>query len=318
MARSVPMHRLWGYRMLGFLQTLIDAVSLGSLYALAALGIGLLFGILRLINFAHGDFITIGAYALIYPSANVIATVVIGGWHFVPLALAICLIVVAFALLSDRLVFRYLRRANSSSLMVASFAVGYVVQNLIPMIYGGRPKSIGLWPELTRMVTFFGLRIPMLQLVVIGVTIVLLVALVIFMNRTRYGVQMRAAAEDFEMARCLGVRADRVIAMAFAMSGILAAAVSLLFVTQTGVLSPTMGVSVVLFAFISTVIGGMGSLTGAVIGGLLVGITSSFLQAYLPPDARVFRDAFLFAFVILILLVRPNGVMRVRALEERV
>jgi len=304
--------------MIGFLQTLIDAISLGSLYALAALGVGLLFGILRLINFAHGDFITLGAYALIYPSANVVATVVIGGWHFVPLVLAICAIVVVIALLSDQLVFRFMRRADPTNLMVASFAVGYIVQNLIPLVYGGRPKATGLWPELTQIVEFGQLRIPVLQIVVIVTTIVLLILLVIFLTRTRYGVQMRAASEDFAMARYLGVRADKVIAIAFGISGLLAAVVSLLFVTQTGVLAPTMGVNILLFAFISTVIGGMGSLSGAVIGGMLVGIASSFLQAYLPDDVRVFRDAFLFGLVIFVLLVRPTGIMRVRALEERV
>jgi len=304
--------------MTGFLQTMIDAISLGSLYALAALGIGLLFGILRLINFAHGDFITLGAYALIYPSANVVATVIIGGWHFVPLVITICIIVVAIALVSDRLVFRFIRRADPTSLMLSSFAVGYIVQNMIPLIYGGRPKAIGLWPGLSQILEFGKLRVPILQIVVIATTMVLLVALVFFLKRTRYGIQMRAAAEDFAMARYLGVRADRVIAMAFAISGVLAAVVSLLFVTQTGILAPTMGVSIVLFAFISTVIGGMGSLSGAVIGGMLVGIASSFLQAYLPDDVRVFRDAFLFGLVILTLLVRPNGIMRVRALEERV
>lgn len=304
--------------MTGFFQTLIDAISLGSLYALAALGIGLLFGVLRLINFAHGDFITLGAYALILPSANAVATVVIGGWHFVPLVLAVCASVVIIALVSDWLVFRHLRRADPTTLMVASFALGYVIQNLIPLVYGGRPKAIGLWPELTRIVQFGDLRVPLLQLVVIGTTAVLLIALVLFLTRTRFGIQMRAAAADVAMARYLGVRADVVIGMAFAISGVLAAAVSLLMVTQTGVLSPTMGVNVVLFAFIATVIGGMGSLTGAVIGGMLTGVVSSFLQSYLPAEIRVFRDAFLFGIVFLILIVRPTGLMRVRALEERV
>jgi branched-chain amino acid transport system permease protein len=304
--------------MIGFLQTTIDAVSLGSLYALAALGIGLLFGILRLINFAQGDFITLGAYALIVPSASVVATMGIGGWQFVPLVIVICLVTVALALLSDRLVFRYLRKANPGSLMVASFALGYVIQNAIPLIYGGRPKAVGLWPNLSHVISFGGLRVPALQLLIIGVTVALLLTLVVFLERTRYGVQMRAAAEDFAMARYIGVRADRVIAMAFAISGMLAGVVSLLFVAQTGILSPAMGINVVLFAFISTVIGGMGSLTGAVIGGLLVGITSSFLQAYLPADIRLFRDALLFLLVIVVLLVRPNGIVRVSALDERV
>lgn len=133
-----------------FIQTLIDALSLGSLYALAALGIGLLFGILRLINFAHGDYITIGAYSLIVPSTAATATVFIGGWNAMALIVAVCVIVVAAALLSDRFVFRFLRRAHPATLMVASFALGYTIQNIVLMIYGSRPKSVGLWPSLAR------------------------------------------------------------------------------------------------------------------------------------------------------------------------
>ncbi|UOM35480.1 branched-chain amino acid ABC transporter permease [Acuticoccus sp. I52.16.1] len=304
--------------MIPFLQNLIDAVSLGSLYALAALGIGLLFGILRLINFAHGDFITIGAYALIVPSTDAVARMFIGGWNFIPLTLAVILVCVAAALLSDRLLFRHLRTANPATLMVASFALGYVIQNLLLMIYGARPKAVGLWSSLTQIVEIGALRVPLLQLIIICVTLALLLGLTLFMTYTRYGVQMRAASEDFVMARYLGIRADFVIALAFAISGMLAALVSLLFITQTGVLSPRIGVSLMIFAFVATVIGGMGSLAGAVIGGFVVGITSAMLQAYLPPDIRPFRDAFVFAIVILILLVRPSGIVRVKALTERV
>lgn len=301
-----------------FIQTLFDALSLGSLYALAALGIGLLFGILRLINFAHGEFITIGAYSLIVPSSAVTATTFLGAfppWVLIPAA---CLIVVGVALISDRLVFSRLRKAHPASLMVASFAVGYVIQNIILMIYTGRSKSVGLWPALTQLIEFGGIRFPLLQLVVIATTIVLLVLLSIFLRRTPYGMQMRAAAEDFTMARYLGVRADFVIGLAFAISGILACAVALLLVAQTGVISPTMGASLLTYAFIATVIGGMGSLTGAVLGGLAVGMASSFLQAYLPIELRSFRDAFLFGILALFLAFRPGGIIKVKALEERV
>ena len=301
-----------------FIQTLIDALSLGSLYAMAALGIGLLFGILRLINFAHGDYITVGAYSLIVPSMAATATVFIGGLSTVPLILAVCMIVVAAALLSDRLVFRFLRKSHPATLMVASFALGYVIQKIVLAIYGSRPKSIGLWPALSRFIVIGDIRLPILQLVVISATIILLLLLTYFLYRTRFGIQMRAASDDFTMARYLGVRADFVIGLAFAISGLLASAVSLLLVTQTGVLSPTMGLGIVLYAFIATVIGGMGSLTGSVIGGIAVGMASSFLQAYLPPDARPFRDAFLFGLVVLLLIVRPSGLVRVKGIEERV
>jgi branched-chain amino acid transport system permease protein len=301
-----------------FLQTLIDALSLGSLYALAALGIGLLFGIMRLNNFAHGDFMAISAYALIVPSTDAISVLFVGSWSWPFLILTILAVGVVVALLSNLIVFRRMRTASPQNLMVVSFALGYVSQNLIMMIYGARPKAIGLWSSLTQVIEIAGLRVPLLQIVTVGVTLFLLLALVVFMRKSPFGLQMRAAAEDFRMARFLGVRADFVIGLTFAISGLLAAVVSLLFVVQTGVLSPTMGSNIVIFAFIATVIGGMGSLSGAVLGGLLVGAASSLLQAYLPDDIRAFRDVFVFLFVIALLLVRPTGIIRLKQFEERI
>jgi len=299
-------------------QNLVDALSLGSLYALVALGIGLLFGILRLVNFAHGDFITLGAYALIVPSANITARMLIGAWNWAAMIPAICIIVVVAALICDALVFRPLRRANAPTLMIASFAVSYIIQNGILMIYGARPKAVNLWSGLDRQLLVGAIRVPQLQVVTIGVTLFLMVALTLFLKRTAFGVQMRAAAEDFRMAQYLGVRGNLVIGLAFGISGILAAVVSLLFLSQTGSLSDTMGVPLVLFAFVAVVIGGMGSLLGAVVGGFLVGFLIIMLQAYLPEDLRVFRDAFAFGFVILILLARPAGLVPTKALIERV
>ncbi|HVR54785.1 MAG TPA: branched-chain amino acid ABC transporter permease, partial [Pseudorhodoferax sp.] len=133
-----------------------------------------------------------------------------------------------------------------------------------------------------------------------------------------YGVQMRAAAEDFRMAGYLGVRAHLVVGMAFALSGALAGIVSLLYVSQTGALSRTMGVPLMLYAFIATVVGGMGSLAGAVLGGFLLGAVAVLLQALLPPELRPFRDAFVFAVVLAMLLLRPGGLVRHPALAERV
>jgi branched-chain amino acid transport system permease protein len=304
--------------MIALIQNIIDALSLGSLYALVALGIGLLFGILRLVNFAHGDFITVGAYALIVPSAEVAAQMYIGAWNPLSMIPAVALIVVIIALLTDGLIFRPLRRAASTSLMIGSFAVSYVIQNGLIVIYGARPKAVDLWPALGRQIEAGEMRIPLLQLVTIGVTLTLMIVLTLFLKRTRYGIQMRAAAEDFRMARYLGVRANLVIGLAFAISGVLAAVVSLLFLSQTGSLATTMGVPLALFGFVAVVIGGMGSLVGAVLGGFVVGIIVTLLQAYLPPDLRSFRDAFAFGFVILILLLRPSGLIRAKTLVERV
>jgi branched-chain amino acid transport system permease protein len=304
--------------MVAFIQNCVDALSLGSLYALAALGIGLLFGMLRLINFAHGDFITIGAFGLIVPSRNDTAIMAIGSLPVVLLVPAACAIVVIAALLSDRLVFRPLRTASAPTLMFASFSVGYIIQNTILVTYGARPKTIDLWSSLGEQLHFGAVRVPRLEVVTIGVTLVLLAALTAFLKRTRYGVQIRAAAEDFLMARYLGVRANLAIGVAFALSGILAAIVSLLFVSETGTLTNVMGVPLMLYAFIATVVGGMGSLVGAVVGGYTVGFLGVMLQAYLPDGLRSFRDAFVFATVILVLLLRPAGIIPTKALVQRV
>jgi branched-chain amino acid transport system permease protein len=299
-------------------QFLIDALAVGSLYALAALGVGLVFGVLRLVNFAYGDFITVGSYALIVPSASITAIVFIGNWPWPLLVIASAAIVMIVALICEYLVFRPLRQAPPAVLMIASFAVGYIVQNAIIIIYTARPKAVGIWSGLTEAVAIGDLRVPGLQLLTIVVALGLLALLVLFLKKSPFGVQMRAAAEDFQMARMLGVRANTVIGTAFIISAFLAAIVSLLYLCQVGVVSFHMGTQLMLIAFIATVIGGMGSLVGAVVGGYAIGIVGTFLQVVLPENVRTFRDAFVFAAVIVILLVRPQGLVAPRAARERV
>ncbi len=301
------------------IQTAISALSFGSFYALGALGIGLLFSILRLINFAHGDFITVGGFALIVPSSAVVATLSIGGFHPALLAICIVALVVVLALISYFLVFQHVQNSSPATMMIVSFALGYTLQNVIIMIYGGRPKAVNIFSELTGRVQLSdGVSVQILQLVIIAVTWILLIALVLFLKRTRVGIQMRAAAEDFRMARMLGVNGKNVIALAFILSGGLAGIMSLLFVTQTGVLTFRMGVPIMLFFFIATVIGGMGSLVGAVVGGYAVGIVSVVLSAILPEQLRGFRDACVFILVIVVLLARPQGLVLTKAAKERV
>jgi branched-chain amino acid transport system permease protein len=299
-------------------QNIVDALSLGSLFALTALGISLLFGIMKLVNFAHGDLITVGAYALIIPSTNPNATLFIGAWPVLLTIFAICVVVVVLAVLCERVAFRPLRGADPTVLMVASFAVSYFLQNAMIMIYGSRPKGVDLWPLLQQQVMIGSIRLQILQLVTIFTTILLLVLLALFLHRAPLGRQMRAASENFTMARLLGVRANLVIAAAFAISGFFAAVVSIFYVVQRGTLAYDVGVPLVMAGFVATVIGGMGSVLGAVLGGFLVGVANVFFQVVLPVDIRVDRDAFVFAFVILILLVRPSGLIRVKTAEERV
>ena len=304
--------------MTALLQILFDALSLGSLYALGALGIALIFGVMRLVNFAHGDYISFCVFAMLWPSIDAAAIVFIGKlptFLLVPLILAIG---AGLSVLSEIVVFRRFRNANPATMMIASFALGFVIKYFLLMLYSSRPKSIDLWSNLSQQVEIFGARIPPLQVITIVVTIVILLALTTFLKRTRFGLEMRAAAENFTMARMLGVRANMVIMMAFAVSGMLAAAIGLILVTQTGTVDIQMGANLMLVAFVATVIGGLGSLPGAVVAGYLIGAATVIMQVVLPPDARPFRDAFVYGAVIVMLIWRPNGLFSAKAAKQRV
>jgi branched-chain amino acid transport system permease protein len=285
----------------------IDAISLGAMDALIALGIGLVFGLMRLVNFAYGDLVTSGAYSL-----YVLSGVALG------IALPVMLLVVVIlALLQERIAFRPLRDADPMTLLVTSFALSYLLQNLDTMIFNSRTKGIALPTFFSDQFTVAGLAIPNLDLVTIGVTATLLVGLRFFLAKTALGLQILAAASDFSMARMLGVRANRVIAVAFGISGLLAGIVAFVLVAQLGDTTPTLGVYPVLIGFAAVIIGGMGSLVGAALGGFILGALTIALQATLPLSLRPFRDAFLFAIVILFLLLRPQGIVASSYVTER-
>jgi branched-chain amino acid transport system permease protein len=290
------------------LQNGIDAISLGAVYALAALGIGLIFGIMRLINFAHGELIMVGGYALFF----------LGHPPWPLLIAGVLAVVIVFALVMERVAFRPVRGANPATLLVTSFAVSFFLQNLAILIFSSRPKAVALSPIFTEFFSVGGLRIAKLNVLIVLVTILLLTGLAVFLKKTPLGVQMRAAAEDFGMARMLGVRANTVIATAFAISGLLAGAAALLLEAQTATLTPTMGLNPVIIAFVATVIGGMASLPGAVLGGFTLGCLTVALQAALPLEFRAYRDAFAFGVVIAILVFRPQGLIVARTARTRV
>lgn len=289
-------------------QTSIDAITLGSLYALYALGIGLIFGIMRLINFAHGELVMAAGYALVLLSSF---------WLPVRTVIAV-LIAIALALAMERVAFRPVRGANPATLLVTSFAVSIILQSAAEMSFGALPRATNVSTTLTESFTAGPILIPKLSVLTVGLTLALLVGLVVFFRRTSLGVQMRAAAEDFSMARLMGVRANRVIAVAFAMSGSLAGIAALLVVAQTGSIQTTTGVNVVVIAFVATILGGIGSLVGAVLGGFVLGVLTVALQASLPLELLPFRDAFVFGLVLLMLIVRPQGLIVSRANVGRV
>jgi branched-chain amino acid transport system permease protein len=282
-----------------FAQNLIDAASLGSLFALIAVGVAILYTVMGLMNFAQGEFIMVPAYVLFALAG-------------VPFALAVAAALAAgviLALLAERIAFRPVRGADLSAQLVTSLAVATIIENVVSSAVAARSQSVATPEIFTRSSHLGSLSVPNLEWLTLGVTAAALVGLGLLLYRTQVGLQMRAAAEDLEMARLLGVRADRVIAVSFAISGLLGAAVGVIVVMQTGQVSPTMGLTPVLVGFIAVVIGGFGRLSGALLGGLLLGALSSFLGAYLPEGLLPFRDAIVFAVPIAVLLVRPYGIL---------
>lgn len=293
--------------MTALLQSLVDAVSGGALLALASLGIGLVFGVMRLANFAHGEIITGSSYTLVLT------------WHLgAVVSLFLCALVgVLLAVLFELVVFRRFRGANPGTLLIASFALSFVVQRIYEIVFGNNVRAASVAPTLTRSTQVLGLRLSLLSLVTIALGGVLLAGVHTFLTRTSLGLQVQAASTDFATARLLGVRANRVIAITFALSGVLAAAVAFVLTVRTGAVSPTFGVNTTVLALIGAVIGGIDKLAGSLLGGFLTGFAASLLSTFLPASAVNFRDAFVFGLVILVLLFRPAGLLLPRATLER-
>lgn len=287
---------------------MIDALALGSLYALIALGVTLVYTVMDMMNFAHGEFIMLSAYAL-YVLAGLPFAAAVGGAVLTGVLIAVA---------AERIAFRPVRNADLSAQLVTSLAVATILQNVVMASVDARPKSVATPTFVSETTQIGSLSIPNLEFVTLGLTAIVLAGLGWTLYRTRAGLAMRAAAENFEMARLLGVRADRVIALSFAISGALAAAVGVLLVMQTGQVSPTMGLTPVLVGFVAVVIGGFGKMLGAVIGGLILGIASSLLGSYLPDGLVPFRDAIVFSLPVAILIFRPHGLLGSATGEARV
>lgn len=289
------------------IQDLINIISLGSLYALVALGLALVFGIMRFINFAHGELIMLTGYSLYLANSLPFPLMIVIG-----LAAAI-----VFALVMERVAFRPIRRANVATQLVTSFAVAFLIENLVSVIFQARAKAVSMPIFLSEQSVISGIRINNLDIVTAAVAATLLAALTLFLRGTAIGTQMRAAAEDFEMARMMGVHANKVIATAFAISGILAGVAGIILVAQSGTLVPTMGLQPVVIGFVAIIVGGLGSLWGAAVGGFVLSFLTVILQAELPYGVRQFRDAFIFAIVVTIFFVRPGGIIAMRGLRTR-
>jgi branched-chain amino acid transport system permease protein len=281
------------------LQAIIDAIAVGALYALVAVGLALVFGVMRLINFAHGELITAGAYSL-YVTRNL------------PLgaSIVICFVVcVVMALLIEEVAFRPLRGASPATTLVATFAVAIALEAVWLIAFSPEGKTANLLSTLNQSATHGSIHIRWLTITELGVGLLLLGGTALILARTTIGLQMRAAAADFRAARLLGVRANRVIRFAFVLAGVLAAVVSLLLTVSQPLVTPTFGLDVTILALVGAVLGGIDRLATATAGGFLIGFIISILGDELPASLSSFSTSFTFGVVILALLLRPAGLL---------
>lgn len=283
------------------MQQLINAVSLGGIYALMALGLALIFSVLGMINFAHGELMTITGYGTIF--------MVVAGAPFAVAVVAGILLAVLVAVLMERVAFRPIRGESLATMLLTSFAVSSILHVLFQNFISPRPVALPVPAALTQTVSLGTVTVGSVQLLSIACSILLMGALALFLKRSTLGISMRAAAQDFPIARLMGINANRVIATAFAISGLLAGIAGVLWVAQRGAVDPMMGFVPVLKAFIAVVIGGLGTLQGAVLGGFVLGAVEVLLRAVLSDALVPYRDAIALTVVIGILLWRPNGIV---------
>jgi branched-chain amino acid transport system permease protein len=290
-------------------QTFADGVQFGAIYALMAVGIGLVFGVLRLVNFAYGQLVMAGAFAL--------ALAYEWGWPVWAGILLCFAVVIALSALMDQLVFRPLRTQSPAVMLVATFAIAFLLQNIALLWFGSLGKIASSLSSLNRPVTIWGVDIRKITIVAVVVVAICLVALFLLLERTTIGLQMRASSLDFETARLLGVRANRVIAVAVLISGALAAVVAVMLTVLSPLVTPSFALSDTIIVLAGVVLGGLNRPIPATLGGFSIGFATGWLGGALPSNQSQYLPTFLFAAVILVLLVRPGGLFdRTRAVER--
>jgi branched-chain amino acid transport system permease protein len=283
-------------------QQLINALALGSIYALMAIGLAMIFGILRLINFAHGELLMIGPYLAV-------ALSLLGVPFGLAVVLAVALAGVA-GIVMERLAYRPLRGAPDVSLLLTSLGVSIFLQNITIMFFSGQSRAFA-GPS------FLDQRLPVMQnvgistidVVIFATAMVLVVLFSLFVTRTVIGVSMRASAENLLAAQLVGINLSRVITVAFVIGAGMAAVAGILYGIRVGKIDPLMGFIPLLKAFVATVIGGFGSIPGAVLGAYVLGFLEILLAGSLPSGVTAYRDAIIFGLLIVVLLVRPQGIL---------
>lgn len=284
-----------------FMQQLANGISIGSLYALIAIGYTMVYGILRLINFAHGDIFMMAAYFMVFSIVS----------FKLPWYVSVVIVTVATILLGvliERVAYKPLRNAPRMSIMISAIGVSFLLENLATYLFTGVPKGFPDIAILTKAISFGNISLSVVTLITPIITIILLYVVLFITNKTKIGMAMRAASIDFETARLMGININRVISTTFVIGSGLAAIGAVLWGSKYPSVIPLMGVMPGLKCFIAAVLGGIGNTTGAVLGGFILGMSEIMLVTFLP-SLTGYRDAIAFIILIVVLLVKPTGLL---------
>ena len=292
-----------------FLQQMVNGFSLGSMYALIAIGYTMVYGVLRLINFAHGDIMMVGAYVALFSMTSM----------SLPFGFALIVAVVVSAILgisTDKIAYKPLRNAPRISLLITAIGISFLLENIFQVEFGGTPRPFSVPPFFENIIKIGAINLPVSAIFVPVITIFLLCIVLYLLYKTKYGIAIRALAFDINTVNLMGIDANLIIAVVFAIGSSLAAIGGVFWAINYPSIDPLMGVLIGLKAFGAAVLGGIGSVGGAVLGGFIIGF-SEVVAVALFPDLAGFKDAFAFIFLILVLLFRPTGILGINFEKSR-
>lgn len=290
------------------LQNIIDGLGRGSIYALLALGVAVIFGVMHLLNFAHGELITVSGYAAFAAFQS--------GWSWWLVAPLVIVVSIATSLVIERVAFSRVRGGSDFTLLLTSFGIHFLVSAMFVMYVSASQKSFPRPGWVTDTYSVGSLSIEVFDTVVIIVTAVVLLLTTLILQKTMFGLSLRAAAEDFDTARLMGVKSDFVIRGAFALSGFLAGVAGIFWLMRSGSTTPSEGLEPMLKGVIAALIGGLGSLRGAVLGGLALGMAEVLLRSRLPEGIAQLTEGVVFLLIALLFIFRPQGIINVAKAER--
>lgn len=291
-----------------FLQNLIDGLGRGSIYALLALGVAVIFGVMHLLNFAHGELITVSGYATFWAVTR--------GWSWWIVAPLIIVVCVLTSLAIERIAFSRVRGGSDFTLLLTSFGVHFVISAIFLLYVSASVKTYDEPGWVSNTFSVGSLNVEVFDTAVIVVTLITLAATTLLLQKTMFGLALRAAAADFDTARLMGVKSDSVIRGAFALSGLLAGIAGVFWLMRNGSVSPSAGIEPMLKGVLAALIGGLGSLRGAVIGGFALGLAEVLLRSWLPEDLAPLTAGIVFALIALLFIFRPQGLVNVAHAER--